>query len=43
MILLQTAMFLDDAWDRPIDGLNTAEWREAFKDYASFVLGVHIP
>ena len=43
VVLLQTAMQLDGAWDKPIDVLNTAEWRQAFKPFAGIVLGVKIP
>ena len=43
VVLLQTAMQLDGYWDKPIDGLNTAEWREKFCEYAGDVLGVKIP
>lgn len=40
VILLQLAMWEDCAWDKPVDGLNTAEWRQAFKEYAGDVLGI---
>lgn len=43
VILLQLAMQEDNAWDKPIDGLNTAEWRIKFREYAEIVLGVKIP
>ena len=40
VILLQTAMALDGAWDYDqIDGLNTPAWREAFREFAGDVLG----
>lgn len=40
VILLQTAMALDGAWDYDqIDGLNTPAWREAFRQFAGDVLG----
>lgn len=42
VLLLQMAMQYDDYWPGIIDGLNTASWREAFKKYASDVLGVEI-
>lgn len=38
--LLQTAMALGDCWPfDKIDGLNTPEWREAFRSYAEIVAG----
>ena len=40
VILLQTAMALGDCWPLDkIDGLNTPEWREAFRSYADLVAG----
>jgi hypothetical protein len=40
VILLQTAMALDGAWNYDqIDGLNTPAWREAFREFAGDVLG----
>ena len=39
VILLQLAMQEDGAWDKPIDGLATAEWYEAFREYTKAVLG----
>ena len=40
VVLLQTAMALDGAWDlEKIDGINTAEWRVAFRGYVGDVLG----
>lgn len=42
VILLQLAMQQDGYWDKPIDGLNTADWREAFRAFAGDVLGVDI-
>lgn len=41
VILLQTAMALDGAWELDkIDGLNTPAWRAAFREYAGDVLGI---
>ena len=43
VILLQTAMALDGAWDlEKIDGINTAEWRVAFRGYVGDVLGLKL-
>ena len=39
VVLLQTAMALDGFWDQDkIDGLNTAEWRAAFREYAKEIV-----
>lgn len=42
VVLLQTAMALDGAWDREIDGLNTPAWRAAFRQFAGEVLGIKL-
>ena len=42
VVLLQTAMMIDGAWDNPIDGLSTAEWYEAFKEYVKAVFGIKL-
>ena len=42
VILLQLAMQQDGYWDKSIDGLNTADWREAYRAFAGDVLGVDI-
>lgn len=42
VVLLQTAMALDAFWDGEIDGLNTPEWRAAFRQFAGEVLGIKL-
>lgn len=38
VVLLQTAMAMDGAWDLDkVDGINTAEWRAAFRKYAELI------